>query len=237
MVAFDRSLGHLRNELRNLGLADNTILWYCSDNGGLSKVYPSSIGGLRGSKSTIWEGGLRVPAIIEWPESISPKVTNYPASTMDIFPTIADIVGLPESDLLSPIDGISLKSIFNSEIIDRESFIPFRFNDKGALIDNNYKLVATSLELEKFELYNLEIDPKESNDISNDYPDIFEKMKSAYLIWSESVDLSVNGKDYPEGKVLDNPKSHFWMEDKRYEPFLNEWIKRPEYRKRILKGN
>ena len=47
----------------------------------------------------------------------------------------------------------------------------------------------------------------------------------------------IRRKDYPEGKVLDNPKSHFWMEDKRYEPFLNEWIKRPEYRKRILKGN
>jgi hypothetical protein len=44
------------------------------------------------------------------------------------------------------------------------------------------------------------------------------------------------GKDYPEGKVLENPKSHFWMKDDRYHPFLEEWSKRPEYRDRILRG-
>jgi len=51
-----------------------------------------------------------------------------------------------------------------------------------------------------------------------------------------SIDSSVAGKDYPEGKVLKNPKSHFWMKDDRYEPFFEEWLERPEYRKRILRG-
>ena len=112
LVAFDRSLGLLRKSLRELELEKNTILWYCSDNGGLRNISPSTVGGLRGFKTTIWEGGLRVPAIIEWPKVIKPKVTQFPASTMDIFPTIADILGLPDSDLLNPIDGISLYPSF-----------------------------------------------------------------------------------------------------------------------------
>ena len=61
---------------------------YCSDNGGLKNISPSTVGGLRGNKNTMWEGGLRVPAIIEWPETIDPGISKYPASTMDIYPTI-----------------------------------------------------------------------------------------------------------------------------------------------------
>ena len=64
----------LRKTLKDLGLErENTILWYCSDNGGLKDISPPSVGGLRGYKTTIWEGGLRVPAIIEWPKMIKPK--------------------------------------------------------------------------------------------------------------------------------------------------------------------
>ena len=69
----------------------------------------------------MWEGGLRVPSIIEWPSMIKPKKTNYPASTMDIFPTIAEIVGLPESEMLKPIDGVSIVPVFNSKIKKREN--------------------------------------------------------------------------------------------------------------------
>ena len=56
LAAFDRSIGVLRDKLRKLDLANNTIIWYCSDNGGLTEIYPETVGGLRGSKNTIWEG-------------------------------------------------------------------------------------------------------------------------------------------------------------------------------------
>ena len=72
LVAFDRSLGVLRRGLRELGVAENTILWYCSDNGGLPRIEPESVNGLRGNKGSVWEGGLRVPGIIEWPAKIQP---------------------------------------------------------------------------------------------------------------------------------------------------------------------
>ena len=236
LVAFDRSLGVLRKTLKDLGLEKNTILWYCSDNGGLRNISPPSVGGLRGYKTTIWEGGLRVPAIIEWPKMIKPKVTNYPASTMDIFPTIADILNLPDTDLLKPIDGITLKPIFKNDLSNREKRIPFRYKDKGALIDNNFKLVVTSIDKEKFELYDLEKDFSESIDLSSENPLIFNQMKTDYLKWSESIDSSQVGMDYPEGKVLNNPERHFWMNDDRYKPYLKEWINRPEYRDRILRS-
>ena len=236
LVAFDRSLGVLRKTLKDLGLEKNTILWYCSDNGGLRNISPPSVGGLRGYKTTIWEGGLRVPAIIEWPKMINPKVTNYPASTMDIFPTIADILNLPDSDLLKPIDGITLKPIFKNDLSNRDKRIPFRYKDQGALIDNNFKLVVTSIDKEKFELYDLEKDFSESIDLSSENPLIFNQMKTDYLKWSESIDSSQAGMDYPEGKVLNNPERHFWMNDDRYKPYLKEWINRPEYRDRILRS-
>jgi len=236
LVAFDRSLGVLRKTLKDLGLQNNTILWYCSDNGGLKNISPPSVGGLRGYKTTIWEGGLRVPAIIEWPKMIKPKVTNYPASTMDIFPTIADILSLPDTDLLKPIDGITLKPIFKNDLSNRDKRIPFRYKDQGALIDNNFKLVVTSIDKEKFELYDLEKDFSESIDLSSQNPLIFNQMKTDYLKWSESIDSSQIGMDYPEGKVLNNPERHFWMNDDRYKPYLKEWINRPEYRDRILRS-
>ena len=236
LVAFDRSLGHLRKRLRELELADNTLIWYCSDNGGLSKIKPSTVGGLRGSKGTVYEGGLRVPAVIEWPAVIEPRISNYPASTMDIFPTIVDILGLSKDNLLNPIDGTSLKPMLNNNLDKRIKKIPFRFKDQGVLLDNNYKLIATSVKKNDFVLYNLENDPIEAQNIAKENPMVFEKMKMEFKKWNQTVELSMMGKDYPEGKVLENPKPHFWMKDDRYKPFLKEWSKRPEYRDRILRG-
>ncbi len=91
LVAMDRSIGTLRAGLRKLGVADNTLVWFCSDNGGLKGVGHDSVGGLRGNKGSLWEGGIRVPGIIEWPSGIKPRVTSHPASTMDILPTLVDL--------------------------------------------------------------------------------------------------------------------------------------------------
>jgi len=237
LVAFDRNLGVFRGELKKMGISKNTIVWFCSDNGGLKKIQPETVGGLKGFKGSVWEGGIRVPAIIEWPSIIKHKITSFPASTMDIFPTIAEIVGLTESDIQGPIDGISLLSIFNSNINKRNLPIPFRIDDKGALIDNNFKLVATSREELKFELYDLQADPKEINDISSVNRDKFQELITSYLNWNNSVDNSVEGKDYKEGYLFSQPERHFWMKDDRYFPYMDELIKRPEYEKRIKRGN
>jgi arylsulfatase A-like enzyme len=117
ITGMDRAFGSLRSALRQLDSYENTILWYCSDNGGLPNV--GSTGG-RGNKGHIYEGGLRVPAIIQWPAIIKePRITRIPSNTSDIFPTIMEIAGL-ESDTDRPLDGISLLPILHNEI-DNES--------------------------------------------------------------------------------------------------------------------
>ncbi len=226
LVAFDRSVGVLRNGLRDLGVADNTLVWYCSDNGGLSKITPETTGGLRGNKASVWEGGLRVPCVIEWPAFIRPRITSYPAATLDIFPTIAELLDLPEASLLKPGDGSSLKSLLERDPASREKPIPFRFREKGALIDNDYKIVATEIQQGPFELYNLKHDPKETTDIAQDKPEVFNRMKSLFLEWNTSVEASVAGKDYPEGKVRDGePEPRDWKDDDRYMKALDAWNK------------
>jgi arylsulfatase A-like enzyme len=230
LVAFDRSVGALRKGLRDLGVAENTLVWYCSDNGGLPNLVPGTTGGLRDFKGSLYEGGLRVPGIIEWPAVVRPRTTAYPASTMDIFPTLADLLGMPESALRQPIDGASLKPLLTADIARREKPIPFHFMGRGAWLDNTHKLVATDIRQGTFELYDLAADPAEAKDLSSAQPERLARMKADFLAWNATVEASVEGKDYPEGRVrADEPTSHGWNEDARYKPYLSEWRKRPEY--------
>jgi arylsulfatase A-like enzyme len=232
LVAMDRSIGTLRKSLRDSGLANNTLVWFCSDNGGLPNLTPETVGGLRGFKNTVYEGGLRVPAIIEWPAVIkTPRTTSYPAGTIDIFPTIAEITRLPATAMLKPIDGTSVKPLFTADIKERAKPIPFRHQGRGALVDNRYKLVSQNLEAGKFELYDLETDSRETKDLTNEQPEVSRRLRETLLSWNESVKASVAGKDYPEGKVsASEPKSRDWMTAPEYKPYLAELQKRPEYR-------
>lgn len=226
LVAFDRSVGKLRMSLREAGIAGNTIVWFCSDNGGLGDVSPTSVGSLRDFKGSLYEGGIRVPAIIEWPGHIKPSITTYPGSTMDIFPTIAEIVGLPDSVFVSPVDGQSLMPVWEENKQKRDKAIPFRFIKGGALIDNNLKIV--SKDRNKFKLYNLYEDPGETTDVSEEYPDEFDKMIETFMEFNQSVEMSIAGLDYPEKQVTDSSRRHFWMNDPRYKPYLDKWVNRWE---------
>lgn len=110
ITLLDQQVGRLRKALRDMDIADNTIVWYCSDNGGLVK---ESSGG-RAKKGSIYEGGLRVPALIEWPAKLKHKVIDTPANTSDIYPTLLNIAGAKVKD--QPIlDGINLAPIITGK--------------------------------------------------------------------------------------------------------------------------
>ena len=236
LVAMDRSIGTLRKGLRDLGIADNTLVWFCSDNGGLPKIKPDTVGGLRGNKSTIFEGGLRVPAIIEWPAVIKPRITKHPSVTMDIFPTIAAIVGLDETAMLQPCDGMSILPLLGGEIGRRIKPIPFRHTGRAAFIDNDYKLLTQKIEKGVFELYNVTEDISETKNLFASHPEIAQRMVEQFTAWNKGVEASIAGKDYPEGFVRkDEPKSQRWSTSEQYEPYIEQFKKRPEYAGEIKK--
>ncbi len=213
IVAMDRSAGALREGLRELGIADNTLVWFTSDNGGLPDIdygpehpgiRPDTTGPLRGFKKDFYEGGLRVPTIIEWPERVSPGISGFPASTMDIFPTLIEVAGLDPESINSVHDGISIAHAFDSEPARREQPIGFRASGGLAWLDNDLKLVRnyTAESPEAFELYNLIDDPEERQNLIDRQPDVAARMRAELDAWSRSVDRSVTGADYPEGRVL-----------------------------------
>ncbi len=238
LVAMDRSIGTLRAGLRRLGMAENTLLWFCSDNGGLPEIRPGTVGDLRGFKGSVYEGGLRVPGIIEWPAVIrNPRVTSYPAGTFDIFPTVAEIAGLPESALLKPVDGISIRPLFTTELAERPKPMGFRHTRRAALIGNRYKVVASNINQPKFEVYDLQQDPREQNDLAASQPELTARLSRELLAWNESVQASVAGKDYPEGRLLPGDQTtRPWPTSPEYKPFLPELQKRPEYRTAVTKA-
>lgn len=225
LVAMDRSIGSLRKKLRDLKIAENTLLVFNSDNGGLPEIQPNTTGGLRGYKGSVFEGGLRVPGIMEWPALIQPgRVTSHPACTMDLFPTVADILGLPQICFIQPVDGISLKPLLQGQETPRAKPMPFRYGKKLALVDNSHKILTENLDSGTFSLYDLNADPNETRDISADMPELFEKMKNDLLTWNAGVDASFEGKDYPEAKVTPaDPVPEFWYEAEIYRELVSQW--------------
>jgi len=235
LVAMDRSIGALRAGLRDIGIACDTLVWFCSDNGGLPGFKPDTVGGLRGYKGSLFEGGLRVPGVIEWPEGITkPRVTSFPACTMDIFPTLAEVAGLPASSLLQPQDGQSLRALFGKELGPRRKPIGFRSGVRGAWVDNEFKLYSKNVTRGDFNLYHLGDDPSEKVDVSAGHPKVARRLRKAFHAWDATVDASGEGKDYPSGKVdSPQPPRIFWTELDAYRPYFKAWRERPEYKGRL----
>jgi len=117
VTGMDRAFGKLRDSLGPLGIRENTILWYCSDNGALPRV--GSAGPFRGKKGQIYEGGLLVPSILEWPARIkSPARTSVRCNTCDIYPTLLELVGA-RARHQPKLDGVSLVGVIDGKTSKR----------------------------------------------------------------------------------------------------------------------
>jgi len=146
ITGMDRAFGRLRKELRKLAIHENTILWYCSDNGGLPGV--GAAGG-RGNKGRVYEGGLRVPAILEWPARIpNPRTTNIPCNTSDIYPTLLEIVGL-RLGKQPPLDGISLVPLIDDKMSSRPKAMGFWDYPIGGIRTPSKEWMSRLLEAQK----------------------------------------------------------------------------------------
>lgn len=123
ITAMDRAFGKLRAALKDLDINENTLLWYCSDNGALPKV--GANGGRRGFKGQIYEGGLLVPALMEWPAAFrEPKTVKMPCVTSDIYPTVLGAAGVSLEKQL-PLDGVDLMPLLSGQEAKRDKPIGF----------------------------------------------------------------------------------------------------------------
>lgn len=113
ITLLDEQVGRLRRSLRDLGIAENTLFLYHSDNGGL---VDASSGG-REKKGSIYEGGLRVPAILEWPARFEPGEIDTPVNSSDLYPTLLEIAGAKVASQ-PPLDGVSLVGILDGKVTD-----------------------------------------------------------------------------------------------------------------------
>jgi arylsulfatase A-like enzyme len=180
----DRHVGEIGALLKEAGIDDNTIIIFTSDNGPERKggILPSvfnSNGELRGIKRDLYEGGIRVPMIVKWPEKTEPgTISNYPWASWDFLPTVADILNVPAPE---GIDGVSALPVFLGEEMDRPNelyweFISWNDHVKMAVREGKWKGVVNGLQNE-MELYDMEADPYESNNLSIQYPEKVDELK------------------------------------------------------------
>lgn len=190
ITAMDEQIGRLRKELRTLGVAENTLLWFASDNGPEGKAgrAPGSAGPLRGRKRDLYEGGIRVPGLLEWPKKIKGgRHTSIPACTSDYVPTVLDLLKLKlKKDL--PLDGVSLLPLIEGAMKARPKAIGFESRNQVAWIDNQWKLYGQIGKQKKMSLYDLSKDVGERTDLSKTYPERLETMRKQLALWRKQID-------------------------------------------------
>ena len=199
--ALDHQVGRLRKALKDWELSTDTILWFCADNGpeGNSFQGPGSAWPLRGRKRSLHDGGVRVPAILEWQGTVSKgKRSSVPAVTSDFLPTIADLLGV---DLPNrPYDGISLKRLIypdknqgGDDLMKRE--IGFQSARQVAWVRGNMKYYSPDQGKTDY-LFDLNEDISESVNLAEKRPEKLAQLKSDLQAWRESTKLSASGADY-----------------------------------------
>lgn len=207
ITAMDEQIGRLRNKLRELGIEKDTLVFFCSDNGpgdGLAKKDVASSGPFKGHKHQMYEGGVLVPACAEWPGVIKPNSqTAVRCSTIDYFPTVANLVGYKFSDKdQRPVDGIDLMPVIHGAVTQRSKDLFFGFRrlhdgtDGKSIISGNYKLLHEAKKNGETHLYDLNADPYETTDISAKMPDLFKTLSDKLQFLETSCQQSRDGADY-----------------------------------------
>ena len=188
MKAMDEGVGRIVEKVKQEGLEDNTLIIFYSDNGGL-KGYGDN-GPLRGSKTTLWEGGIRVPAIAWWPGKIDSGATDQVAMSFDFFPTFLELANVEKPDTLN-LDGVDLSPVLfeGEQLPERELF--WRYREQKAARQGPWKLMITEKDTM---LFNLEQEIAEQEDLSEEYPERVENLIKALETWENDVMSGVSLK-------------------------------------------
>lgn len=183
--AMDEGVGRIVQTVKQLGIEQDTFIFFCSDNGANKR---GSNAPLNGHKGTLWEGGHRVPAIAVWSGKIEPATeTDQTAMTMDLFATIASIAELSLPGGLK-LDGLDLKNVLTANIKLPERTLFWRYGKQKAVRKGDWKLL---IQREDVRLYNLTNDLAEQNNVASQYPNIEKSLQAELDIWENQVSLNV----------------------------------------------
>lgn len=197
----DARVGDILKTVRDLGLESNTLVIYLSDNGGILHTYPSNNGPLRGGKGDTYEGGIRVPALMQWPGVIPPNSTSHASVVhFDIFTTVLAAAGVPvpTHNGSFPVHGVNLLPLLRKptteSLPDRYLFWdlygdiaalhgPWKMVGQIANHHGKFDKAAEEAERTKFELYNLDKDIGETTNVADQFPEIYRDLKARHLQW------------------------------------------------------
>ena len=188
--AVDSSVGRIIATLKQLGLNDNTFVFFASDNGGYLNYADrftgeiSSNAPLRGQKGDVLEGGHRVPAIAWWPGRIEAgRVTHETTATMDLLPTYAELAGvaIPEG-----VDGTTLVPLLTTDAAMPQRDLFWRKDELWAVRRGPWKLLGDG---QNVQLFNLDDDIGESRDVSTKHPELVQDLLASLRAWERDVDM------------------------------------------------
>ncbi|MBW2408283.1 MAG: sulfatase-like hydrolase/transferase, partial [Deltaproteobacteria bacterium] len=199
LESIDEGVGMIMNKLDELGLAENTVLIFTSDNGGEDRV--TSNAPLRAGKSTLYEGGIREPLIIYWPEVVKTStVCNTPTCNIDFYPTFLQLAGL-RPDPRQHLDGVSILPLLkNPDVkLDRNTLCwhyPLKKphflggRSAGAIRQDDFKLIEF-FDNGEVELYNLTEDIAEKNNLVQELPEKASELRKRLLEWRVDIGAKV----------------------------------------------
>ena len=210
VASIDWSTKVIFDELKELGIDENTIVIFTSDNGSRLQNQGGSNGDLRGGKGQTWDGGQRVPCIIRWPGKINEgEETDALATTMDFLPSITNLIGgeLPSKK----IDGIDMSELFfsNNNSSKRESFLYYNEDELEAIRYKNWKLHFKKEDKLINELYDLDNDISEKVNLYSSQKEIVNKLSILADEFRKSLGdkyLDIKGEEVRPANRIDNPK-------------------------------
>lgn len=215
----DWNIGRINKKLEELGILDNTILIFLSDNGPNGNRWND---GMKGRKGSTDEGGIRSPFIIKWEGNIPKgKIVEEISAGFDLLPTLKDLVGIKDIPK-NKLDGISLKRLIYEDNLTWEDRTIFSFW-RGRLSLRNQKFRLGSDD----HLFDMENDPGQYEDVSDTYPEIFKSLKKEKVNWEETVLSELPEKD-ERPFIIGHPKMESTQIPAR-DATINGKIKRSNY--------
>ncbi len=207
IAALDDVVGEVNAKLKELNLDKNTIVFFVGDNGGASYTRLTDNAPLKGGKLTHYEGGVRVPFFVKWPEKIKAgQVYDKPVISLDIFTTVAKAAGATLPD--KKYDGINLVDYVNgaNDKTPHEALF-WRSGYAKAVRKGDLKLIVNT-EKETRKLYNIKTDPSETKDLAKEKPEAVKDLEATLTQWESELKTPL-WKSWRKGRVKINEKENY----------------------------